>query len=190
MSTVSAGQKLDVTLQVGETLRVVAGAVSSGLVRRLGMPGDQRQGPQNTDVPVSGTRQFGPFPTIRRYSIECAVGALTYTAAIDDLPTATHLGNIEGFSGARTLRSEDNGKIFRCDDASGVTVTVSNDLPEGFNVGFAKWGAGTVTIAAASGATNRTSKTALATQYNSGTLVVLKNGTGSAAEFVLGGDFA
>ena len=84
------------------------------------------------------------------------------------------------FTGNRTLRTDDNGKLLRCDDNSNVTVTVPAGLPVGFNVAFVMWGAGTVTIAAGSGATNRSNKTSLSTQYQAGSLVVLK-----AAEFVL-----
>lgn len=99
-------------------------------------------------------------------------------------------GKVERLTGDKTLSPSDKGKLFRCDSAANVTVTAPANLPEGFNVGLAMWAAGTVTVAAGSGATNRSSKTALSTQYQMGSLLVMKNASGAAAEFVLGGDFA
>lgn len=191
MAIVNQGMPTTIALEPGETLMVVADANSSGQVRRISQPGGALVGSQVQSVPASATIRNGTFPTVRHYSIECAAGFLTYTVSRDAFGFAAEKGNVEGFTGARTLRSEDNGKVLRCDDASNVIVTIPNDLPQGFNIGFAMWGAGTVTITAASGATNRSSKSALSTQYQVGALLVLKQPDGGAvAEFVLGGDFA
>lgn len=98
-------------------------------------------------------------------------------------------GKVFPLSGSYTLSQSDNGKLFRSDSASNITLTIPAGLSEGFTVAVAMFGAGTVTASAGAGATNRSSKSALSTQYQVGSILVMKN-TGSAAEFVLGGDFA
>ncbi|SCB37615.1 hypothetical protein GA0061098_1007152 [Bradyrhizobium shewense] len=103
-------------------------------------------------------------------------------------------GNVVPFTGSFTLTINDNGKIFRCDDTSNVTVSVPNDLYTGFNCGFIMYGTGTVTLAAAPHATNKSGKPALSIQYQSGGLMVTKRTGGPGLlgdiEFVTGGDFA
>ena len=191
MKTVKLGDYFSTVLLAGETLTVTADAFSSGLVKRMGEPGVQLMGVQQTAIPASGTRIIGPFPLVQFYSIECAAGSLTYVISTDEFGYSVLKGNVEGFTGSFTLKDYDNGKLFRCDDGSNVTVTVPNNLSQGFNVGFVMWAAGTVTIAAASGATNRSSTSALNTQYNVGSLVVMKQSAAvTAAEFLLGGNFA
>jgi hypothetical protein len=192
MNAINIGQTLTVTLESGYTLAVTAAANSSGRIRR---EANSIGGPLARDwfktIPVGETRRFGPFPTERRYDIECQSGSLSYEIVTEpDNDFATLLGNVEKFTGNITLSVEDNGKLMRCEDASNVNVTVPATLPEGFNIGFMMWGAGTVTIAAGSGATNRSAATALSTQYDVGSLIVGKNADGTAAEFVLGGGFA
>lgn len=99
---------------------------------------------------------------------------------------ADFLARITPFSGTTLTLDEDmNGMVLRSDGASNVTVTVPSTLPLGFNCGFMMYGAGTVTLSAGGGMTNRSAKTALSTQYQSGSLLVSK-----AAEFIVGGDFA
>lgn len=104
--------------------------------------------------------------------------------------TAALRGNIVPFTGSFTLTRSDEGKIFRCDDASNVTVTVPGDLYEGFNCGFMMYAAGTVTLAADIGAANKSGKTALLTQYQAGSLMVAKSVGFKSHEFLVGGDFA
>lgn len=95
-------------------------------------------------------------------------------------------GKIVPFSGAAlTLDDDMNGMILRSDGASAVTVTVPSTLSVGFNCGFIMFGAGTVTLSPGAGMTNRSAKTALSTQYQSGSILVAK-----AGEFLVGGDFA
>jgi hypothetical protein len=93
-------------------------------------------------------------------------------------------------TGSIVLTADCNGKIFRYEGAANITVTVPATLVKGFNCGFAMWGTGTITLTPASGATNRSSKTALNTQYQSGTVLVMKNVGGANAEYLVGGDFA
>jgi hypothetical protein len=186
MSTATQGSPVHLTLQTGDVLTVSADLISHGLVRRVSdSPDQQLQGRHEQDVPAGSTRAFGPFPAARRYSLETAVGTLDYSAAVFDIAFSTLRGNVEGFTGDLILKADDNGKLLRCDDASPVVLTVPDDLPAGFNIGIAMWGAGSVTMA---GATNRSTVTALSTQYGLGSLIVLKNA--GVAEFKLGGDFA
>ncbi len=98
-----------------------------------------------------------------------------------------YFGQIDSLKASRSLALSDNGRVLRSDSASNITISVLSTFPEGYVVGFSMWGAGTMTI---SGATNRSGKTALSTQYQSGWLVVVKNSDGASAEFVLSGDFA
>lgn len=179
-----------VTLQPGETLTVIADANSSGIVRRMTDDGSGAAlvGAQIQTVPASNTRIFGTFAALRHYSIEATTGFLTYTSTILAHSYATGRGNVEGFTGARTLRAEDNGKILRSDDGSAVAVTVPNDLPQGFNVAVSQWGAGAVTFTAGSGATKRSSTSGVTAQYGTVSVLVMKNADAASAEFVLGGD--
>ena len=68
------------------------------------------------------------------------------------------------------------------------------DLYDGFNCGFIMYGAGTVTLAPAANAVNKSAKTALSTQYQAGSIMVAKRsgglGVSPAVEFLVGGDFA
>lgn len=112
--------------------------------------------------------------------IRAVSGTVTYTIFYTD---------VIPFTGNRTLTADDNGKVLRCDDASNVTVTVPRDLPECFTCGFLMWGAGTITLAAGSGATKRSSTSAISAQYSSGALLVAKNADDGSAEFVLSGGF-
>lgn len=99
---------------------------------------------------------------------------------------ADFLGRVVPFSGAAITLDEDmNGMILRSDGAGAVTVTVPSSLPLGFNCGFIMYGAGTVTLSAGAGMTNRSAKTAISSQYQSGSIFVAK-----AGEFITGGDFA
>jgi hypothetical protein len=98
-------------------------------------------------------------------------------------------GHVIPFKGNFTLVNEQNGAIFRCDDGSNVTVTIPRNLMEGFNVAFAQWAAGTITLSAASGAINRAGGTATSAIYQHGSLIVVKNSNNASTEFVVGGDF-
>jgi hypothetical protein len=99
-------------------------------------------------------------------------------------------GQIVPFTGSFTLSRSDSGKIWRCDSATNVTVTVPGDLYDGFNCGFVMYGAGTVTLVAGANAVNKSAKTALTTQYQAGSLMVVNNPGYKSHEFLVGGDFA
>ncbi|MCK1436852.1 MULTISPECIES: hypothetical protein [unclassified Bradyrhizobium] len=93
------------------------------------------------------------------------------------------------------MTRDDEGKIFRCGDTANVTVTISNDLPEGFNCGFVMYNTGTITLAASPHVVNRSAKTALSTQYQTGSIMVMQRTGGNFGvvadiEYLTGGDFA
>lgn len=85
-----------------------------------------------------------------------------------------------------TLVPADSGTFLRSDASSPITVTVPSSMAEGATVAIPVWGTGMVTIAAASGATNRSSITVSSAQYAILSILVVKNSTGSSAEFVVG----
>lgn len=194
MSDVISGQAAIVSLEAGFTLSVSSGDVySTGLVRRVSMSGGNITGNRISNIIANSSLSFGPFPTDRTYSIEAigAGGKLSYVAAKPSYDYATQRGNIEPFVGSFAIKNEDMGKVFRCDDTSNVTITVPNDLSQGFNCGFIMYGTGTITLSFASGAINHSAKTALTTQYQRGSLFCAKQiSANNAAEILVGGDFA
>ena len=139
---------------------------------------------------ASQTMTFGPYPTIRAWRLEVNAGSISYSLDRFDNDYATAIGNVEELIANRTLQVSDNGKLFINETGSAFTVTVPGTLPRGINIGFAQWGSGgSITIATANGATNRSSTTALNTQYAEGSLIVWKNSDGASAEFAVGGAF-
>ena len=89
------------------------------------------------------------------------------------------------------LTADDIGKVFRNDSTSNITVTVPKTLISGFSAGFIQDSTGTITISAGTSAVNRSGVTTLSTQYGRGSVFVFKqNSSDTAAEFLVGGDFA
>lgn len=89
-----------------------------------------------------------------------------------------------------TLQTSDRGKIVELSNASAITVTLPNSLPQGFSCLVVQSGAGQVTLTAASGATllNRQSFTKTAGQNAGLTLYVRSNTSGTNAVYVSIGD--
>lgn len=111
----------------------------------------------------------------------------------EDLGGQTLFGmcaKIEEVTANYTLSDVDNAKLLRVNSASTVTITVPKTLRDGFNVSVARWGAGDVVFSAASGALARSSETTITAQYGLVAMIVGKNATGNAAEFVLKGDIS
>lgn len=184
------GQSQSVILEAGYALKV--SAASQWTSARLRRPEiTTLTGDGVWTVPLGASKQFGPFPKPVQFIVDAVGGGDKVTYDIFKAPfnAATEVGNIEGFTGSFTLKNEDNGKVFRCDDASNVTITVPNSLIEGFNVGFVQWAAGSITLTAASGATKRAGGSATSAQYQRGSLIVIKNTNAASAEYVVGGDF-
>ncbi len=169
MTTLQEGGSGDFTIPRGRTLQV---RTTGEAVAKVGF--------REFTVLPGQNFEFYTDRDLRRVTVTAVIGAANYTVFYSD---------VVPFTGDRTLALTDDGKVLRCDDASNVTVTAPNNLPECFSVGFAMWGAGTITVAAGSGATNRSSTSAISTQYQWGSLVVAKNTDDASAEFVLGGDF-
>jgi hypothetical protein len=173
--TVTAPGRNVVALDANQIITISPAANASGRVGRIGdLPGDGENASAYGTLTASTTKVVGPFINPTRHAIELSAGTATYAVSTPNPAYRTLLGRMDGFTGNRTLTADDNGKILRCDDASNVTITVPNSLAEGFNVGFAMFGAGTVTISAGSGATNRSSTSALSTQYQVGSLLVCR----------------
>jgi hypothetical protein len=144
-------------------------------------------------VSIEGGRTYRVTQTngAKRKLVVGDAGARVTVAAVSGTANYTvYYTDVVPFTGNRTLSLDDNGKVLRCDDTSNVTITVPADLPECFTCGFMMWSTGTITVAAGSGATKRSSASALSTQYSSGAMLVGKNADGASAEFVLSGGFA
>ncbi|MGJ4932186.1 hypothetical protein ACQR1I_35385 [Bradyrhizobium sp. HKCCYLS2038] len=103
-------------------------------------------------------------------------------------------GLIVPFTGNLRITRNDEGKIFRCDDTSNVTVTFDNDLATGFNCGFIKYNTGNVTLGASPNVTNLLGRTVLFTRYDTGSIMVTQRTEVDAVqrliEYMVGGDFS
>lgn len=90
-----------------------------------------------------------------------------------------------------TVQDTDAGKTVTLSNASAITVTVPNSLAVGFTCNFIQQGAGQVTFAAGSSATQHSyqSLTKIAGQYAGASLLVTAN-AGSAAIYTLVGTLA
>lgn len=91
---------------------------------------------------------------------------------------------------AYTVAAADLGKRKRTTNAGAVSITLPNDLEQGFSVLLCQAGAGQITFAPAAGAMlhNRAGYTKTAGQWSEVSLVVDANAGGSAAVWVLSGD--
>src|SRR6478609_7496829 len=133
MPNVAVSTPGQLTLSPGQTLTVTAATNGSGLVRRVG-PNSQLQGNRITNLSSGQTKRFGPFRTPHNYSLEAAGLGLSYSIDTPQMDYANQLGNVETVDASFTLKETDNGKIFRNDTASNLTITVPGQLPEGFNI--------------------------------------------------------
>lgn len=88
-----------------------------------------------------------------------------------------------------TISIDDNNSLVRFTSSSPVTVTLPNDLPQGFSCAFAQMGSGQLTFAPASGATlvNIADHTKSQGQYAICTVVVDTNIDDASAAYVLAG---
>lgn len=183
MTAITQGNSATVEVPYGRTLQVTSAgkavvSAKEGFGLSPGMSWNVTPG-----VPFKMLANPGTF----KVEIRAESGEAKYTQFS---PVLGYDFNFEPFTGDRTLTADDNGNFLRCDDDEDVTITVPADLPETFSCGLAMWGEGTVTVEAGSGATKRSSTSELATQYQAGSVIVLKNADNESAEFILGGDFA
>lgn len=183
-------QSQSVVLEAGYALKISAASQWTSV--RVRLPEIKTfTGDGVWNIPLGSLKIFGPFPTVRQYTLDAigAGGKITYEIYKAPYKTATEIGNIESVTGSFRLKNEDNGKVFRCEDTSNVTVTVSANLIEGFNVGFIQWASGTITLASDTGVTKRAGGSATSAQYQRGSLIVARNADNASAEYVVGGDF-
>jgi hypothetical protein len=116
-----------------------------------------------------------------------------YQQSTANLPSAQVTASFNDQTGtAYTLLASDYGKALTFTNAAGITVTLPNNLPKGWNVVIFQGGAGQVTFSPASGASmaQRLTKNKTAGQYAVASLMVMSNSSGSNALYVLGGDVA
>lgn len=88
-----------------------------------------------------------------------------------------------------TISIDDSNSLVRFTSSSPVTVTLPNDLPQGFSCAFAQMGSGQLTFAPASGATlvNIADHTKSQGLYAICTVVVDTNTDDASAAYVLAG---
>lgn len=90
-----------------------------------------------------------------------------------------------------TATLDDNRLIIIFNAAAGVTLTLPNTLPEGWECGILQMGAGQVTVSVAgSPPISRGGHTKTAGQYAMASVFVESNTSGTAAVVILGGDTA
>lgn len=99
----------------------------------------------------------------------------------NDAYATTDIGRIVVLTTDYTLKPEDSGTIFRCENSSTIAVTIPANLPQGFNAGIIRYNA-TVNLTAGSGATQRgTALAAISAQYKMATVLGIKNNAGFTA---------
>ncbi|TCU68248.1 hypothetical protein EDE08_109355 [Bradyrhizobium sp. R2.2-H] len=170
MSSVAQGNSVTIIVPADRTLEVSTAGEASVTV----------EGGRTWWLRSGEKRRLALPDPAKRVTIVAISGTANYTVYYTD---------VVPFTGDRTLSLDDNGKVLRCDDTSNVTITVPADLPECFSCGFLMWSTGTVTLAAGSGATKRSSTSAIGAQYSSGAMLVATNADDASAEFVLSGGF-
>lgn len=127
------------------------------------------------------------------------------TAALADFPAAGRalVGSGESKDLVATINAQtgtsytidvagsdsDRGRIVRCTNGAGITMTLPATAPVGFYCSWGQGGAGQITFSPASGATlvNDQSHTKSRGQHAQGGLIVYENSGGSAAQWTLAG---
>ena len=87
-----------------------------------------------------------------------------------DLEDSMTIAKINTITTAYTLKREDHGKIIEVD--STVTLTLPNNLPNGFNCSIVNVGSGVVTLSAT---TLRSSVATITSQYGAATVYLGEN---------------
>lgn len=108
----------------------------------------------------------------------------------DNNEISGYRGDINAQTGTSyTLLASDAGRVIDHANSSAITVTLPNNLPQGFCLTYLQAGAGQITFSPASGASlrNYSTHTKTAGQWAAVTLWVRANPGGSSAEYVLAG---
>jgi hypothetical protein len=128
------------------------------------------QGPQGVPGPQGAAGPQGP---------QGAAGPLAAAVTVEDVAGTAY-----------TVVAADLGKRKRTTNAGAVTVTLPNNLEQGFSFLLCQAGAGQVTFTAAAGATlhSRPGYSKTAGQWSEVSLIVDSNSGGSSAVWLLSGD--
>lgn len=118
--------------------------------------------------------------------------SITFTQLSDIGAVPFYVGRKELSGTTYTVSNADNACILEAINASGCAITLPATLSQGFNVGILRYGAGSVTWTAGSGATIRVpgSATGIASQYGTASAYVRSNTTGSNAEIIVAGNIS
>jgi hypothetical protein len=109
---------------------------------------------------------------------------------IDTLEERTTQGILRK-TASYTATAADNQRIIVFNSASGVTLTLPNTLPEGWECGILQMGAGQVTVSVAgSPPISRGNHSRTAGQFAQASVFVESNSSGTAAVVILSGDTA
>jgi hypothetical protein len=167
------------------------GAAVANITGPQGATGSQgpqgETGPQGPAGAQGDTGSQGPAGAQGEQGPQGPAGA---DGAPGPLAAAVMTEDVTGTS--YTLIAGDLGKRKRTINASAVTVTLPNDMTQGFSVLFCQAAAGQITFAPASGATlhNRAGDAKTAAQWSEVSLIVDSNADGNSAAWVLSGDTA
>jgi hypothetical protein len=138
----------------------------------------------------SGAVSGGTTNAIPKYTSATALGASSITdngtaISFSDKTVAGGSAAVNAQTTAYQLVQGDNGKVITMNSASATTLTIPASLTAGFNCMVVQYGAGTVTIAGASGVTivNRSNYSKTGGQYAIVTIV-----SPVANTFITGGD--
>lgn len=147
-------------------------------------------GPQGATGPQGPQGDTGPQGPAGAQGDEGPQGPAGADGAPGPLAAEVMTDDVTGTS--YTLVAGDLGKRKRTTHAAAVTVTLPNDMAQGFSVLFCQAAAGQITFAPASGATlhNRAGDAKTAAQWSEVSLVVDSNADGNSAAWVLSGDTA
>jgi hypothetical protein len=113
-------------------------------------------------VVTTGTQTFEGVKTFKNNVIGDGAALHGFEASLNKITGTTY-----------TLEASDKGKVVTLDNSSSITVTILNNLGDGFNCLIVQKGTGKITISAGTGVTliNRQSHTKTAGQYAVVTIV-------------------
>lgn len=187
MTSVTPGSDALFILPADQTLTLVGNAQASGVLYPQAYPsGGAIPSTGLLTVGASGSYDVGPFKTPHAYRLTATVGSIDFAMGFKDVPFASDRANCEEITASRVLTNGDNGKFFRVNSAIAVSLTIPNNLIEGWNAGFVQYGAGNIALVSASGAINRSPITGTTAQYSIMSAFCVNNpNDGAAAEYVV-----
>jgi hypothetical protein len=162
------------------------GAVTLTLADVTGVGGAPLASPAFTGIPTAPTASPGTNTT------QLATTAFVQAYTPTSISSAVVIANEINVAASISLAAGFNGSITNVTASSAITLTLPNNLAQGFYCTVVQSGAGQITFAPAAGATlnNRQGLTHSAGQYAACSLIVTSNSGGASAVYVLGGDCA